>query len=222
MTEVVRLLADRHESFPEAGVEQREIRIPQGVREVIGQRLNRLSEQCNQTLVTASIVSREFDLPLMSRLMNGWSDEQLLAALDEALEAHLIEEVSGLSERYQFSHSLVQDTLASELSAARQARLHARIGEALEELYGANAEVHAVNPIQYLGIVESSPSAERAYPRWEEDDADHIPYAVNPIQYLGILESSPSSESVFPRWEEDDADHIPYGINPLQYLGINE
>ena len=158
MTEVVRLLSDRNELITEASDEPPRIRIPQGVREVIGQRLNRLSEQCNQTLIAASIIGREFELRLLSRLMSSLSDEQLLTALDEALQAHLIEELPGLPGRYQFSHSLIQDTLGRELSAARQARLHAQIGEALEELYGPSQEAHASELAYHFG--EAVPSTD--------------------------------------------------------------
>ncbi|MFQ6029367.1 MAG: LuxR C-terminal-related transcriptional regulator, partial [Dehalococcoidia bacterium] len=44
---------------------------------------------------------------------------------------------------YQFSHALVQQTLAEELSPSRRVRLHARIGTALESLCGTNVEAHA-------------------------------------------------------------------------------
>lgn len=63
--------------------------------------------------------------------------------LDEALEASILEEDSGGGDRYQFSHALVQQTFSDELSTSRRVRLHARIGEALEKLYGADAEAHA-------------------------------------------------------------------------------
>ncbi len=71
---------------------------------------------------------------------------------------------------------------------------------------------------------------EIAYPHWEEDDADHIPYGVDTLQYLGIVVGTPSSEDAFPRWDEiayphwedDDADRIPYGVDTLQYLGITD
>ncbi len=39
--------------------------IPEGIRDAIGRRLNRLSEQCNQMLTTASIIGREFDFRLL-------------------------------------------------------------------------------------------------------------------------------------------------------------
>ena len=143
MTEVVRLLYERDELITEAGAEPREIRIPQGVREVIGQRLNLLSEQCNQTLVTASIVGRVFELPLLSRLMGGLSDEQLLETLEGALAARVVVELSHGVGQYQFAHALIQEMLSAELSFLRRVRLHATIVETLEDMYGAKAEAHA-------------------------------------------------------------------------------
>ena len=128
--------------------------IPEGVRDAIGQRLNRLSEGCNQVLTTASVVGREFDFRLLSALMDDFTEAQLLGLLEEALEAHVIEEVSAGEERYQFSHALIQETLAGELSAARRVRLHARIGQALEELYGSDAEAHAAELAHHFAEAE--------------------------------------------------------------------
>jgi hypothetical protein len=113
------------------------------VREVIGQRLNRLSERCNQVLTVASVIGREFGFKLLGILNIEATEEQLLRALDEALKAHLIEELPGAGERYQFTHALVQQALAKEPSASHRVRLHARIAEALEGLYVAEPEAHA-------------------------------------------------------------------------------
>jgi predicted ATPase len=55
--------------------------MPQGVREVIGQRLNRLSESCHQTLTIASVIGREFDFRLLHTLSDETTDEQLLGRL---------------------------------------------------------------------------------------------------------------------------------------------
>jgi DNA-binding CsgD family transcriptional regulator len=143
MTEVIRSLRERGELDPATANGPQSIRIPEGVREVIGQRLNRLSEPCRRTLVTASVIGRDFEFNLLSILCRSVSEDELLAVMDEALTAHLIEELPGRAEGYQFCHALIQETLASELSAARRVRLHARIGEALEELYGANVQANA-------------------------------------------------------------------------------
>ena len=112
--------------------------IPEGVRDAIGRRLNRLSEGCNQVLTTASVVGREFDFRLLSALMDDFTEAQQLGLVDEALEAHVIEEVSAGTEGYQFSHALIQETLSEESSTSRKVRLHARIAESLEEIYGAD------------------------------------------------------------------------------------
>ncbi|MCI0794767.1 MAG: AAA family ATPase, partial [Chloroflexi bacterium] len=143
MTELVRLLVSQGE-LEEAGARGSQgLRIPEGVREVIGQRLNRLSEQCNRMLTTASVIGREFRLDQLERLIDGLTDDQLLEALEEALEARLIEEMPQAPGRYQFAHRLAQETLTQELSLTRRVRLHARIATVLEELYGTNADANA-------------------------------------------------------------------------------
>ena len=55
----------------------------------------------------------------------------------------------------QFSHALIQETLAGELSAARRVRLHAQIGQALEELYGDDAEAHAAELAHHFAEAEA-------------------------------------------------------------------
>src|SRR5918999_38549 len=141
--EVVRLLSERGALQDSAGLEAVASALPVGVLEVIGRRLNRLSSQCHQTLTTAAVIGREFDFRLLNLLSERTSEEQLLDIIDEALEAHLIEELPGSAEGFQFSHALIRETLAGELSAARRVRLHARIGEALEGPYVAEPEAHA-------------------------------------------------------------------------------
>ena len=57
--------------------------IPPGVRVVIGQRVERLSEQCRDVLAAASVMGREFELERLMRLSELPRDE-LLDVLDEA------------------------------------------------------------------------------------------------------------------------------------------
>jgi DNA-binding CsgD family transcriptional regulator len=138
--EVIRLLA----SSGGIGAEgDGDLGLPQGVRDVIGQRLRRLSDQCNQVLTTASVVGREFDFRMLGTVMEDISEIDLLDVVDEALEAHLVEAASGLGDRYQFTHALVQQTLSETLSTSRRVRLHARIGEVLETMYAGRLENRA-------------------------------------------------------------------------------
>ena len=94
-------------------------------------------------LTTASILGREFTLEQLKPLSEDTSEDRLFEILEEALAARVIEELPQTVGRYQFAHALIQETLAGELTTTRKVRLHARIGEALELLYGGNAEAHA-------------------------------------------------------------------------------
>ena len=160
VAEVIRLLSDEGTLTNEgSGVSQP--RIPEGVREVIGQRLNKLSVECNQTLTIASVIGREFDFKTLHSLSSYDDEDRLLEVLDEALEAGIINGLPRGLERYQFSHALVQETLVDELSARRRVRLHARIGEALEELYGSEVEAHAAELVHHFAQAEAVVGAEK-------------------------------------------------------------
>ena len=144
-TEIVRMLAQEGTLTREAveGQEDLGLRVPEGVKEAIGRRLRPLSGDCVQVMTVASVVGREFEMTLMKRLLPQLPSEQLLEALEEALSVGIIEEIPDATGRYQFTHVLIQETLSQEFSAARRARLHEEIGEALEALYADDVEAHA-------------------------------------------------------------------------------
>ena len=145
VTEVVRLLVQEGELTSERAKDGKSwtVRIPEGVREVIGRRLNRLSERCNQTLTIAAVIGRGFELRQLRPLIEDMSEDRVLEVLEEALSARVIEELPETVGRYQFAHALIQETLADEPSLTRRVRLHARIAETLESLFGTDAESHA-------------------------------------------------------------------------------
>ena len=161
VTEVVRLLVQEGElSAHLASARGRggdtdswSVRIPEGVREVIGRRLDHLSERCNQTLTVASVLGREFTLEQLKPLIDDLTEDRLLEVLEEALVARVLEELPRVAGRYQFTHALIQDTLLEDLSATRRVRLHARIAEAFEELYGEQVEAHAAALAYHLAAV---------------------------------------------------------------------
>jgi len=107
--------------------------VPEGVRDVIRHRLSRLSEDCTRLLTTAAIVGQEFDLVLLESVA-GVSEERMLDVIDEAVRAQLIIEAAG--DRCRFVHALIRETVYEELSGPRRARMHRKIGEALERIKG--------------------------------------------------------------------------------------
>ena len=144
MTEVVRLWQHISTDPEQAkGDNEWTSTIPDKVSAAIGRRLSHLPESCNRALTIASVIGSEFGLDQLERVMGGPSGERLLEVLGEPLAARIIEEVPNVVGRYRFTHVLIRETLSQELSSARRAQLHAGVGQALEELYGADAEDHA-------------------------------------------------------------------------------
>lgn len=119
-----------------------EFGLPESIREVVGRRLNRLSNSCGEALSVGSVIGREFDLVVLARV-SGIQEDSLADLLDEAVRARgVINEVSDVMGRYSFAHALVRETLYEELSTNRRVRLHRRVGEAMEEAFASNLEPH--------------------------------------------------------------------------------
>ncbi len=110
-----------------------ELGVPEGIKDVIRQRLGRLSEDCNQALRLAAVIGQEFDLTLLENL-SGVPEDRLLDVIDEGFRAQLIREAAGGRDRCRFVHALIRETLYDDLSGPRRARLHRRIGETMERL----------------------------------------------------------------------------------------
>jgi len=164
VTEVVRLLVqegqltdspDQSQERP-GGWESWSVRIPEGVREVIGRRLDHLSERCNQALTIASVIGREFTLEQLTPMVADATEDRLLEVLEEALASRVIEELPRSVGRYQFTHALIQETLQEELSGTRRARLHGDIAEALERLYEGDIEAHSAELAYHFAEAQSA------------------------------------------------------------------
>jgi DNA-binding CsgD family transcriptional regulator/tetratricopeptide (TPR) repeat protein len=123
--ELVRLMDDAREGV--------DLRVPEGLREVIRRRLDRLSEPCRALLLTASVLGQRFRLSLLEAT-SGLPEERLAAPLEEAAAARLVEEIPGVVPRYRFTHALVVEVLWQSLGAGRRRELSLRAAVAVEEL----------------------------------------------------------------------------------------
>jgi len=161
--EVVRHLAES------GAVEQRDGRwvvtttlddlgIPEGVRDVVGRRLSRLSEDANRVLACAAVAGLEFE-PLVVQMAGGFDEDTVLTALDEAATARLLVDVPGPSPRNRFAHALVRGTLYDELSAARRVTYHRKVAEAIEALH-ADALADHLAALAHHWARASAPTAD--------------------------------------------------------------
>ena len=135
-----------------------ELGIPDGVRQLIEQRLLKLSEDANRLLSVASAFNGSFQIDVVSSVA-GLNEDAALNAIDEGLNAQVLRPGSG-AERFDFTHALIRQTLYSELNPARRTRLHRRIAEEMERTWSARTAAHA---------------AELAYQFWRGAAASHPP-----------------------------------------------
>jgi len=146
LSEVVRLMAEEGSLAKDS---LSNISIPEGVKEALGRRLDRLSPEANELLSVAAVVGRECSHQLLAALTD-FDDDALLRLVEEALAARVLEE-TGVPGEYRFTHALMQDALYAELSTARRVRMHARVAETLESLYGENLDGRGAELARHFG-----------------------------------------------------------------------
>ncbi len=106
--------------------------VPEGVADVLRRRLARLPEESVSVLRLASVIGRDVDVALLIRAAEVDEDTVL-----EALEAGLISDllVEPGPGAVRFSHLLVRETLYAGVPNLRRVRWHARVANAVAELY---------------------------------------------------------------------------------------
>ncbi|NUS95732.1 MAG: AAA family ATPase [Nocardia sp.] len=103
--------------------------VPDGVRDVLRRRLARLPESGVSVLRLAAVAGRESSVDVLLRAADT-DEDGVLNALDAGVIAGLLDEPGP--GRVRFVHTLVRDTLVTDVSRIRTTRMHARIAAALE------------------------------------------------------------------------------------------
>jgi tRNA A-37 threonylcarbamoyl transferase component Bud32 len=153
--EVFRHLSEEGRLFDDEGrwrkdLTAKELDVPEGVRLVVGRRLERVSDNCRKALTTAAVIGRRFPLNVLEAV-RVVDEDALLDALDEAEAAQLIHAVRGhRNPVYGFTHELIRQTLIDTMSIPRRQRQHTRIAAALSEVHGRNVEKHASEMAHHL------------------------------------------------------------------------
>lgn len=116
--------------------------MPESLREVVGQRVGRLSDPAGAVLTVGAVVGREFDVGLVAQIADV-PEDAAVEACDRAVTARLLTDVAP--GRYSFAHAVIQYTLAESLSPTRRAITHRRIAVALDaEDRGSGAHIGEV------------------------------------------------------------------------------
>ncbi len=113
--------------------------LPPSIREAIRRRIDALPRNARRLLDRLAILGGRAGPALMDRIVD-LDDEVRFASLEELVRWGLVSESKGEpgAPTYGVRHPIVRRTVADEMSAARAARLHGRIGRALEALAAAD------------------------------------------------------------------------------------
>jgi predicted ATPase/DNA-binding CsgD family transcriptional regulator len=105
------------------------VTVPPGIVATVHERIARLAPESAESLRTAAIIGRTFDIPTLAATI-GAEPEAVEETLRPAVQADLIR--TGDPGRYRFSHDKIRECLYDELTSTRRQRLHGYIGRALE------------------------------------------------------------------------------------------
>ena len=141
LEEAVRLLATegRLDSLSDAALLH--VPVPSRISDVIGRRVDHVSERCKEALRLGSLLGPEFSFEVLRRL-GEFSAEELLDLLDEAVDANLLVRTADSPASFGFSHDLVRETISESLTQAERVILHGKAATVLEDVYGQDADSH--------------------------------------------------------------------------------
>ena len=123
----------RRNGHVDLAVDPDRLTVPTLVQGALQARLDRLDADAREVISIAAVIGRLFPLPLLERLVEN---DRLIPALSELQRLDLVVEARRRPVReYSFRHGLVQEVAYASLLDVRRRKLHARVGETLEELY---------------------------------------------------------------------------------------
>lgn len=137
--------------------------VPPNVKDVVAQRIELLSPASRRVLTIGAALGTEFSLNVLQRATDLDSAD-LLAKLEEAAAAHIVQEQTGGIRSYRFIHALLRDSLYEVLSGQARGEIHGRITDAYETAYGSIPEelVAEVAHHSFLALTGGGGGVERA------------------------------------------------------------
>jgi hypothetical protein len=156
--ELVRLLAQHGESNVISGA------VPERVREVVGRRLEPLTQDTRDVLAIAGVVARPFTIAGVARIA-GIGREGVAQALEPALAGRLVEPRPDEPGRFGFAHAIVRDAVYDELAASVRGRLHLAVATVLQESLEAGGDATAAEAAHHA--LAAARCAADPQPAWE-------------------------------------------------------
>jgi tetratricopeptide (TPR) repeat protein len=197
--EVTQLLLSRGDR---GGVSRTGGGLPEGVRQVVQQRLARLPQPCVSLLSVVAVAGRPIGTDVLTHA-TGQENAAVVERLDQAVRAGVLALPPSAAGPYGFSHDLFRETVYEALPALERAELHRRVADALERRGGDTGGGHPAELARHfllaMGGLPSQAAAEKAV-RYSllaagdgverlayEDAVGHCSRALDGVSMVGML-----------------------------------
>jgi class 3 adenylate cyclase len=165
-----------------------ELAIPDGVREVIADRVSALGPEAVDVLRSAAVIGTDFDLEVLARAV-AIDEDALLDVLERAEAVGLLRE-SDVAGSFQFAHALVAQTLYDALGGERRRRRHRAVAEALADHWSSGPTGRAALLARHW-IAGAGPADLEVALGWAESAAAEALAALAPQQAIAwVAEAS--------------------------------
>jgi predicted ATPase len=132
--------------------------LPGDVQAVLVARLDQLERGVRDSVQTASVLGRQFEIPVLTQMLRGEGQvDRKIAEAEKAAVWTPLDEI-----RYVFTHGLLRDAAYEMQMRARRKELHALAVDALEHLYGEEKNRYA-EIAHHAKYAELSSKAQRYY-----------------------------------------------------------
>lgn len=132
VTEISRYLLESGYIAPHVTSLPTVVKIPESIRDVVTERIDRLGPICRDVLESAAVLGRTFEQKVLLAMRSDIETDALLGALDDAVAAHVLSDTPGDSSQLEFAHALLREAIYDELNRTRRMRLHGKAAEAIE------------------------------------------------------------------------------------------
>ena len=112
--------------------------LPEGVRELVGARLERISERGRALAALAAVIGRNFEFELLQRA-SGIGEHEAAAGVEELVRRRVLR---AIGEQLAFVHDRVREVVYAGLLPFRRKLLHRQVAETLESFHAAELDPH--------------------------------------------------------------------------------
>jgi len=134
------------------------IQVPTTIQGIIAARLDRLEGTLKGIMQTASVIGREFAFRILQAVVT--LREDLKSSLLTLQDLEFIYEKALFPElEYIFKHALTQEVAYNSLLMKRRKEIHARVGQAIEKIYGDRLEEFYEMLAYHYSLSENSQKA---------------------------------------------------------------